>query len=94
MQDQDIQDARDICNKGKHLRLTRGGRSDPSTAIGSGTLNAAPLNTLPLNSTTERWVVFTGNRTFDVEALATRVIGKWDDFFAANGLQRPVPVKP
>jgi hypothetical protein len=88
LQDQDIQDARDICNKGKHLRLTRGGRSDPSTAVWRATLNGAPLNTLPLNSTKERWVVSSGGRTFDVEALAARVIAKWDAFFAENRLHR------
>ena len=94
LQDQDMQDARDMCNKGKHLRLTRGGRGDTSTAIWSGTLNSAPLNTLPLNSTKERWVVFNGARTFDVEALADRVMAKWDAFFAVNGLQHASTVKP
>jgi hypothetical protein len=89
LQDQDIQDCRDLCNKGRHVRLTRGGRSDPSTGIWRGTLNSAPLNTLPLNSTEEKWVVYIGIRVLDVQALAGRVIAKWNAFFVATGLRSP-----
>jgi len=85
LDDQDIQDAHDLCDKGKHLHLTR--RPDPSTAhTVLGTLNTAPLNTLPLNGRREAWILQSGDRTLNVSALADRVMQKWDAFFAANGL--------
>lgn len=84
---QDIQDARDLCDKGKHLHLTRRHYPDPSaTHKVFGALNTAPLNTLPLNGYEEIWVLQSGARTVDVAALADRVVRKWEEFFAANGL--------
>jgi len=87
LQDQDIKDSRDLCDKGKHLRLTRSGRTDPYTTIRTrGALNTAPLNTLPINAMEIKWLVHSGSRTFDVQALADRVKQKWEQFFTANGL--------
>lgn len=87
LQDQDIKDSRDLCDKGKHLRLTKPGRTDPITAIQRrGALNTAPLNTLPINALEVKWLVHCGNRAFDAQALADRVKQKWEQFFRANGL--------
>jgi len=87
LRDQDVKDSRDLCDKGKHLRLTKPGRIDPATAVRRrGALNSAPLNTLPLNSMEVKWLVYSGNREIDVQTLADRVLEKWDDFFVANGL--------
>ena len=85
LKDPDLAATRDLCDKGKHLRLTR--RPDPS-AIRSviGPLNTAPLNTIPLNHYAEVWALHSDNRTLDVAVLANRVIEKWETFFAANGL--------
>ncbi len=80
-------DARDMCDKGKHLRLTHKHRTDPSTAhMTRGPLNTVPLNTLPLNDYRDVWIPQSGNRTLDVVALADRVLNKWEQFFSANGL--------
>jgi hypothetical protein len=85
LRDPDLAATRDLCDKGKHLRLTR--RPDPSAIRSAiGPLNTAPLNTIPLNYYAEVWALHSGNRTFDVAALANRVIQKWEAFFTANGL--------
>jgi hypothetical protein len=84
---QDIQDTRDLCDKGKHLHLTRRQYPDPSaTHRALGALNTVPLNTMVLNGYKETWVLQSGSRSVDVPALADRVIQKWDAFFATNGL--------
>lgn len=97
--DQDILDARDMCDKGKHLRLTHKNRTDPSTAhITLGQLNTVPLNTLPLNDYTDEWMLQSGNRTLNVAALAKRVVQKWEAFFLlpmgydADAWSAPSPV--
>jgi hypothetical protein len=83
LQDQDIKDCRDLCDKGKHLALTR--RADPTTRVWSGCINGAPLNTLPINGG-DKWVLLTGDREVDVGWLGDRVLSKWEAFFSTNGL--------
>ncbi len=83
LSDTDLKDCRDLCDKGKHLRLTK--RTDPKTHRYSGSLNGASLNTLPINGG-DKWVLLTGNREVEVEWLAERVINKWRGFLDHNGL--------
>lgn len=83
LQDQDIKDCRDLCDKGKHLVLTK--RSDPTTHVWSGYVGGAPIGMLPIGGG-GKWVLFTGDREVDVEWLAERVLTKWGAFFAAHGL--------
>ena len=84
LEDQDMQDCRDLCDKGKHLVLTQ--RVNPTTHIWFGCMNGAPMNTLPLNSY-GKWVLLCGDgREVDVKSLAKRVLDKWDVFFANHGL--------
>jgi hypothetical protein len=81
--DTDLRDCRDLCDKGKHLRLTK--RNDPTTVIWDGTLGGAPLNELPLGGG-DKWVLFSGDREIDVEWLAERVIEKWRGFLVQHRL--------
>ena len=83
LNDTDLKDCRDLCDKGKHLRLTK--RNDPTTVIWDGTLGGAPLNELPLGGG-DKWVLFSGDRHIDVEWLAQRVIEKWRGFLVQQGL--------
>lgn len=83
LHDQDIKDCRDLCDKGKHLSLTK--RTDPTTHVWSGCIGGAPLNALPLNGG-DKWILLTGDREVDVEWLAERVLAKWDAFFTTHGL--------
>ena len=83
LRDQDIEDCRDLCNKGKHLRLTN--RPDPRAHIWSGCIGGAPINVLPIGGG-DKWVLFTGAREVDVELLAQRVLAKWEAFFEDHEL--------
>lgn len=85
LSDQDIKYARDLCDKGKHLQLTR--RPDVgATRTVLGALNTVGLNELGVNESKEVWTLQSGAAAADVAGLASRVIQKWDAFFAANGL--------
>ena len=83
LQDQDIKDCRDLCDKGKHLTLTK--RADPTTHVWSGCFGGAPFGVLPFGGG-DKWVLFTGDREVDVEWLAERILAKWDEFFSTHGL--------
>lgn len=83
LQDVDLKDCRDLCDKGKHLRLTQ--RADPSVGIWEGTLGGAPLGAVVMGGD-DAWMLFSGNREVDIKWLAERVLSKWEQFFAANGL--------
>ena len=82
-EDQDIRDCRDLCDKAKHLRLTR--RADPITHKWSGTFNGAPFNTVPIGGD-GRWELWSDGRNIDINSLAGRVIQKWEGFFEINRL--------
>jgi hypothetical protein len=77
LSDPDLKDCGDLCNKGKHLQLTR--RPDPSTVIWDSTIGGAPIGALPIGGG-ERWMLFSGMRQIDVGLLAERVVAKWGSF--------------
>jgi len=83
LQDQDIKDCHDLCDKGKHLTLTK--RADPTTVIWSGCIGGAPIGELPIGDG-DKWGLFVGEREVDVLWLSERVLAKWDEFFASNDL--------
>ncbi|WP_304922756.1 hypothetical protein [Hydrogenophaga sp.] len=82
-QDQDLKDCRDLCDKAKHLRLTK--RADPMTHKWSGEIGGAPIGVLPIGADGE-WELWSGDRTVQIAPLATRVLAKWEQFFENNGL--------
>ncbi|MBU1214245.1 MAG: hypothetical protein KKF58_06375 [Gammaproteobacteria bacterium] len=86
LSDQDMRDCRDLCDKGKHLVLSK--RSDPQTTHihYSGCLGGAPLGAVPLGSSVDNWILTTEERSIDVQVLANSVINKWASFLEANGL--------
>lgn len=83
LQDQDIKDCHDLCDKGKHLTLTK--RADPTTRVWSGCVGGAPIGVLPIGGG-DKWVLFTGGREVDVKRLAERVMAKWVAFFSTHHL--------
>ena len=82
-EDQDIRDCRDLCDKAKHLRLTK--RPDPLTHRWSGVIGGAPINALPIGGDGE-WELWSDGRKVNIARLADRVIDKWDEFFSAHEL--------
>lgn len=79
--DQDISDCRDICDKGKHFKLTK--RFDPSTSQFSGCVGGAPVGMLPVAGG-DVWMVEFENRSVDILVLARRVLEKWEKFLVDN----------
>ena len=80
---QDMKDCRDLCDKAKHLRLTK--RIDPQTHCWSGTVGGAPIGVLPVGSD-GRWELWSDSRHVDIQRLANRVLELWDEFFSEHGL--------
>ena len=50
-----IQLCADVCNKAKHMTLTRN-RPDPLTYSDSGAIGGAAINSIAINASGERWV--------------------------------------
>ena len=83
LQDTDLKDCRDLCDKGKHLTLTK--RHDPSTSFMSGCFGGAPIGAMPIGAGTV-WLLNIDSRSVNVQDLAKRVLEKWETFFAKHGL--------
>lgn len=80
---QDMLDCRDLCDKAKHLRLTK--RADPVTHKWSGAVGGAPLGVLPMAGN-GRWELWSDDRHVDIQRLADRVLNSWNSFFEQHGL--------
>ncbi|MCK9398303.1 MAG: hypothetical protein M0Q44_22295 [Methylobacter sp.] len=81
--DQDMKDCRDLCDKAKHLKLTK--RLDPQTHKWSGCIGGAPIGVLPIGGDGE-WELWSNDRVVNIEQLAERVLTKWREFFETHGL--------
>ena len=81
--DQDMKDCRDLCDKAKHLKLTK--RPDPQTHKWSGCIGGAPIGVLPIGGDGE-WELWSNDRAVNIQQLAERVLNKWRDFFATHCL--------
>jgi hypothetical protein len=86
MQDQDIKRCRDLCDKGKHVTLTK--REGPVAQVrtSGGALGLDGLGLAPLGCPTVTWLLQFGDESVELLPLAERVLGKWKGFFQANGL--------
>ena len=83
--DPDFKMCRFICNKGKHLELTKEDKDAQFFRGYSGAMNSAPINSTPLNGgTPDRFVV--DGRNVDVFRLGQDMIVKWNEFFVTNGI--------
>lgn len=83
LSNQELKDSRDLCDKGKHMRLTK--RPDPSTEIWDSTIGGAPIGCLSLCGDDE-WILITGGRHVNIKWLAKSALSKWEAFLADNGL--------
>lgn len=81
--DQDMKDCRDLCDKAKHLKLTK--RPDPHTNKWSGCFGGAPVGALPVGGDGE-WELWSNGRAVNIQHLSERVLIKWKDFFETHEL--------
>jgi hypothetical protein len=79
----EIQLCKDMCNQGKHLKLSN--KKNLNTTHLSGTFGGAPFGALPFNSS-GMWLVMSDNQAMEVEILANNVIKKWEEFFKDNNI--------
>ncbi|MEP9322366.1 hypothetical protein PPMP20_04385 [Paraburkholderia phymatum] len=77
-----IQYCADVCNKAKHMRLTR--RDDVTPVRFSGTVGGAPIGMLPLNATDERWVMWQDGTYVEMVSFARATVVRLEQFFIAN----------
>ncbi len=82
-QDMRVRDCRDLCDKAKHLKLTR--RADPDTHKWSGAVGGAPIGAIPLGSA-GYWELWSGERHIRIVPLASRVMARLDRFFVEKEL--------
>lgn len=68
-EDQDLRDCRDLCDKTKHLRLTK--RADPTTHKWSGTFGGPLFGVLPFGAN-GKWELWSGDRSVEIGPLAGR----------------------
>lgn len=86
LKDPDIQACRDLCDKGKHLVLTK--RPDPRADYTefSGCFGGAPIGVLPLGAgSVEYWTFSSDSRSVDVKSLADAILVKWTEFLRNHG---------
>ncbi len=81
--DVDLKACHDLCDKGKHLRLTK--RPDPMTVISNGGFSGASFGELAFGES-EEWKLFYSDRAVEVRSLAARVIEKWKNFLDQHRL--------
>ncbi|WP_133155396.1 hypothetical protein [Hydrogenophaga pseudoflava] len=82
---QDLKDCRDLCDKGKHLKLTKKGRPDPQAIVYDNVLSGnTPLGSMKFDGGLE-WVLITADgRYVDVISLALSIINHWDKFLSLD----------
>ncbi len=83
LDDQDLKDCRDLCDKGKHVRLTK--RPDPTTRVMRSHVGTGMVGELMVGAG-DTWYLESGSRTIDIEPLTDRVLQKWEQFFAKHAL--------
>jgi len=83
LSDQDLQDCRALCNKGKHLRLTE--HPQALTDISGGGYGMGAYGEAAFGEGEIR-KLFYDNRAVDVRSLPDRVIQKWSRFLTEHGL--------
>lgn len=80
-----IQLCADVCNKAKHMTLTRG-RPDLMTYSDSGAIGGGAINSVAINASGERWVQWPDGTRLELVQFAKSVIARYEQFFAAHGI--------
>ena len=82
-QDSDMKDCRDLCDKAKHLHLTK--RPDPITHRFGGMVGRDCIGAFYIGAG-EVWELWSNDRHVNIGHLSNRVIEKWEAFFEAHKL--------
>lgn len=82
--DEDLQMVQFICNRGKHLALTRSPREHQERL--SGARAGIARSGVVRSGEPVRWHLFVENHRVEPVVLGRLVLQKWADFFRANGI--------
>ncbi|XVJ70394.1 MAG: hypothetical protein HEQ39_12695 [Rhizobacter sp.] len=78
---EDLKDCQDLCNKGKHLKLTKRNSIDPQAVIYDNLLSGnTPLGSMKLDWGDEWMLIKNDGRGVDVLNLARAIIYQWEIF--------------
>lgn len=78
---QDLKDCQDLCDKGKHLKLTKKNRSDPQALVYDHTLSGnTPLGALKFDEGPEWMLITSDGRHINAISLALAVVNHWSAF--------------
>lgn len=80
---QDLKDCQDLCNKGKHLTLTKKNRPDPKAIVYDNQLSGnTPLGSLKFDAGPEWMLITSDGRYVDVLHLGHIIINHWEEFLS------------
>lgn len=80
---QDLKDCQDLCDKGKHLKLTKKNRPDPQAIVYDNVLSGnTPLGSMKFDGGTEWTLITSDGRYVDVLHLARIIINRWEAFLS------------
>ncbi|VVE59559.1 hypothetical protein [Pandoraea sputorum] len=78
--------SRDLCDAGKHLKLTQPGRVTPSANAYPNSMFLAPFGAWNFGPQKENWMVYADGRWIGICIIADEMLDLWDQFFERAGL--------
>lgn len=78
--------SRDLCDSGKHMKLTQPGRCTPSASIYANSIFQAPFGAWNFGPQKQNWMVHTDGTWTSVQNVADDVLKLWSDFFSHHGI--------
>lgn len=82
---QDLKDCQDLCDKGKHLKLTKKSRPDPQAIVYDNVLSGnTPLGAMKFDGGSEWMLITSDGRHVDVISLAFAVVNHWNAFLSTD----------
>ncbi len=80
---QDLKDSQDLCDKGKHLKLTKKNRPDPQAIVYDNVLSGnTPLGSMKFDGGPEWTLITCDGRYVDVLHLAKIIVNHWEVFLS------------
>ena len=78
--------SRDLCDAGKHMKLTQPGRSTPSTEVYQNSMFLAPFGAWNFGPQRENWMVYSGENWIGIFVIADEILQLWNQFFKQHGI--------
>ncbi|KQN77837.1 hypothetical protein ASF04_24030 [Duganella sp. Leaf61] len=73
--------SRDLCDAGKHSKLTKIGRITPSTEAYENNMFLAPFGAWNFGPQAENWMVHSDDKWIHISVIADEILLLWSQFF-------------